>query len=229
MSSLIDQDALIERFASASAQQTEQLRKFVHDATVQALQGRELSLANIRKVVSAVAEAASAGAVKNAAGNVESLLDQVVAGLDDALLRTVQANRVALQQFVDRGVSLRDSQLKKAMSDLEKLEDTMIAAIKKGAGAADGSLAGPWSQVLEKINLGSTRTGSSVAGTVEQLTTQVTSALRQGRATGLKAAQALAESYTALVSGVLMGMHDAMSQTGKAATKTGKAAAKASK
>lgn len=227
MSSLIDQDALIERFANASAQQTEQLRKLVHDATVQALQGRELSLANIRKVVAAVAEAASAGAMQNAAGNVESLLDQVVAGLDDALLRTVQANRVALQQFVDRGVSLRDTQLKKALSDLEKLEDTMVAAIRKGASAADESLAGPWNQVLEKINLGSTKTGSSVAGTVEQLTSRVTSALREGRATGLKAAQTLAESYTALVSGVLMGMSEALTQGGKA--KAAKPAAKSGK
>lgn len=227
MTTLIDQDALIERFASASAQQTEQLRRFVHDATMRALQGRELSLANIRKVVAAVAQAASTGAAMNATGNAEEMLDQVVAGLDDAMLRAVQANRVALQQFIDRGVSLRDTQLKKALSDLEKFEDTMIAAIRKGAGAADESLAGPWSQVLDKLDLGSTKTGTSVAGTVDQLATNVATAVRESRATGLKAAQALAESYTALVSGVLIGMSEALSQGGK--SRAGKAAAKTGK
>lgn len=221
MKSPIDQDALIEQFASASAKQTEQLRQAVHDATVRALQGRELSLANIRKVVASVTAAASAGAAKNSAGNVEAMLDQAVAGMDDAVLKAVQANRVALQQFVDRGVSLRETQLKKALADLEKLEDTMIAAIRKGAGAAGDPLAGAWGQVLGKLNLGSTQTGAGVSGAVEQFTSQLHSALRESRATGLKAAQALADSYTALVSGVLIGMSDALSQGG-----TAKAAAK---
>lgn len=212
MKSMIDQDALIDRFASASAQQTEQLRQFVHDATVRALQGRELSLANIRKVVAGVAEAASIGAAQNATGNVEGMLDQVIAGLDDAMLKAVQANRVALQQFVDRGVSLRDTQLKKALSDLEKFEDTMIASIRKGAKTAGDPIAGAWGQVLGKLDLGGTQTGASVSGAVDDFAAQMQSALRESRAAGLKAAQALADSYTALVSGVLIGMSEALTQ-----------------
>jgi hypothetical protein len=42
-------------------------------------------------------------------------------------------------------------------------------------------------------------------------------AMRSGRQASLKAAQALAQSYTALVSGVLIGMSDALSQGGVAA------------
>ena len=47
-------------------------------------------------------------------------------------------------------------------------------------------------------------------------------AMRDSRAAGLKAAQALAQSYTALVSGVLIGMSDALQQggAGSAAKKT---------
>jgi hypothetical protein len=40
--------------------------------------------------------------------------------------------------------------------------------------------------------------------------TQMQTAIRDSRASSLKAAQALAESYTALVSGVLIGMSDAI-------------------
>ena len=47
----IDQDALIDMFAEASAKQGEKLRKAVADATLKALQGRELSLENVRKVI----------------------------------------------------------------------------------------------------------------------------------------------------------------------------------
>ena len=55
----IDQDALITMFAAAGAKQGEALRKAVSEATLRALQGRELTLDNIKKVVKNVAEAAS--------------------------------------------------------------------------------------------------------------------------------------------------------------------------
>ena len=59
----IDQDALIEMFANASAKQSAQLRTAVGEATLKALQGREMSLKNIRGVIKSVTQAASAGAI----------------------------------------------------------------------------------------------------------------------------------------------------------------------
>ena len=45
----IDQDALITMFSQAGAKQGEALRKAVADATLKALQGRELTLDGIRR------------------------------------------------------------------------------------------------------------------------------------------------------------------------------------
>ena len=217
MKSGIDQQALIDQFAQASAQQTTQLRETVFKATLGALQGRELSLKNIRSVLGTVAQAASAGAAKNPMGDVdaEALLDNAVSGMDDALLKAVDANRVALQQLVDKGVDLRETQLKKALAEMDKFEDALLGTIKKSAGAAGDPMAGPWAQVLEKFNLSGTQTGLKASGAAEQLAGQVAqmhSAMRETRATSLRAAQTLAESYTALVSGVLFGMADALRQ-----------------
>ena len=88
MKSGIDQQALIDQFAQASAGQSAQLREAVFKATLGALQGRELSLKNIRSVLATVAQAASAGAAKNPLGSIdaEALLDNAVSGMDDALL-----------------------------------------------------------------------------------------------------------------------------------------------
>ena len=218
MKSGIDQQALIDQFASASAQQTAQLRSTVFNATLGALQGRELSLKNIRGVLGTVTQAASTGAAKNpllGGLDVPTLLDKAVSGMDDALLKAVEANRMALQQFVDKGVDLRETQLKKALAELDKFEDTLLGTVKKAAGAAGDPMAGPWAQVLEKFNLSGTQTGLKASGATEQLTAQMAqmqTALRDSRAAGLRAAQTLAESYTALVSGVLLGLSDAMRQ-----------------
>lgn len=218
-----DQQALIDQFAQAAAKGNEQLRKAVHDATLKALQGRELTLKNIRGVVGKVTEAAGAGAEKAGLGGggisggidkVQGMLDTAVAGMDDALLKAVEANRLALQRLVDQGVSLRETQLKKALGDLEKMEDTLLAAVKKAAGSAGEGLAGPWMQTLEKFNVAGTQTGAKASSAVETLLGQMHTTLRDTRAASLKAAQTLAESYTALVSGVMIGMADALRQGG---------------
>jgi hypothetical protein len=211
---MMDPEALISMFETATAKQSTQLRKAVSDATLQALQGRELTLKNMRGALKSVSEAASQGAAKNlgAGVDVESLLDHAVAGMDDAMLKAVEANRAALQQFVAQGADLREKHLKKAIGDLEKMEDTMMAALKKTADGAGAPLAGAWSQVLEKLQAGGTLTGAQAAGTVEQLTAQMQTAMRDTRAASLRAMQAMAESYAAMVSGVLLGMSDALQQ-----------------
>jgi phosphoenolpyruvate-protein kinase (PTS system EI component) len=208
----IDQDALIAQFSNASAQQSEQLRKAVHDATLGALQGRELSLKNIRSVVKTVGDAAATGAAQNhlEGVDVEGLLDKAVSGMDDALLKAVEANQVALKQFVNQGVDMGDKHLKKAIDDLDKIEDALIGQVKKFAKDADAQLSSQWGHVLDKLQAGGTLTGAKATLTGEQLMTQMQTAIRDSRASSLKAAQALAESYTALVSGVLIGMSDAI-------------------
>ena len=219
----IDQEALINLFSSATAKQGDAVRDAVRDLTLKALQGRELTLQNIRKVLKQVTESASMGAMKNVAGpvDVEALLENAVAGMDDALLKAVEANRVALQRFVDQGVTLQETHLKKALDDLEKFEDVMIKTISKASGSVGGQIQGPWQQVLSQMKMDGTGTGMQAAKTVEALGAQMQSAMRDSRAIGMRAAQALAQSYATLVSGVLIGMSEGL-QGGRGATKARK-------
>ena len=214
---MFDADALISAFETATAQQGAQLKKAVSDATLASLQGRELTLKNIRAALKAVTDAASAGAAKNLTSGVDAwaLLYQAVAGMDQALLKAVEANRVALGQLVSQGADLREKHLKKALDDLDKFEDTMFAAVRKAAAGVEGPMAGAWNQVLEKMQAGGTLSGAKASTTVEQLAAQMQDAMRTSRAASMRAAQAMAESYTAMVSGVLLGMSDAL-QSGAA-------------
>jgi len=219
----IDTDALVKMFSEASAKQGEALRKAVSDATLKALQGRELTLANIRTVLKTVTQATSAGAAQNAlpSVDVEDLLDKAFAGMDAALLQAVEANRKALQQFVDQGVDLQEGRLKTAMAELEKMEDVFFSTVTKAAQTAGAPLQGPWSHVLEQMKLKGTDTGAQAATTIDQLMAQAQSALRDSRALGVRTAQALMDSYSAVVSGVLIGMSEGL-QGGAAAAPAAK-------
>ena len=227
---MIDAEELITMFETATATQGAQLKKAASDATLAALQGRELTLKNIRGALKAVSEAASAGAAKNAVPglDVESLLDNAVAGMDEALLKAVDANRVALQQLVSQGADLREKHLKKALDDLDKFEDTLFTTLKKTAEGAGAPLAGAWGQVLEKMQAGGTLSGAKASSTAEQMaemTEQMQTAMRSTRAASLRAAQAMAESYTAMVSGVLLGMSEGLGGAVPVADKPGTAKA----
>ncbi len=214
---MIDPDALISMFETATAEQGAKLKKAVTEATLAALQGRELTLKNIRSALKSVSDAASTGAAKNMVAGVDpgALLDNAVAGMDAALLKAVDANRVALGQLVAQGADLREKHLKKAIADLDKFEDTLFATLKKTAEGAGAPLASAWGQVLEKFQAGGTQAGAQAASTAEQMAEQMQSAMKSSRAAGLRAAQALAESYTAMVSGVLLGMSDALQAQSK--------------
>jgi hypothetical protein len=217
----IDQDALIKQFSQATAKQGEVLRNAVNQATLKALQGRELTLANIKQVLGTVAKAASTGAAGSALPpvDVEGLLAKAFAGMDAALEQAVQANRKALQQMVAQGANLRETQLKKALADIEKMEGALFDAVRKAAGGAAGpgaSLQGPWANVLGAAQGKATSTGALASSTIEQLLDSVQKGMRDGRALGMNASQALLDGYSTLVSGVLIGMSDALQQGGTA-------------
>jgi len=84
--------------------------------------------------------------------------------------------------------------------------------MKKAAEGASTPLAGAWQQVLDRMQAGGTLSGAKAATTAEEMVGQMQAAVRDSRAAGLRAAQSLAESYAAMVSGVLVGMSEALQQ-----------------
>ena len=223
----IDQDGLITKFSEATAKQGESLRKAVAEATLKALQSRELTLANIRQVLDMVAKAASVGAAGSALAtpDVKALLAKAVAGMDAALSQAVQANRRALQQILDQGADLRETQVKRAIADVEKFEDALFAAMRKAA-ASTGAQQGPWAEVLKATQGKGTSTGAQANAMVEKLMQSAQDNLREGRAIGMRASQAMLDSYATLVSGVLIGMSDALAEGAGATAATAPAPAR---
>jgi len=83
--------------------------------------------------------------------------------------------------------------------------------------------------VLESMKIKGTDTGAQASQTVEQLLAQAQTALRDGRAAGVRTAQAMLDGYAALVSGVLIGMSEGLQSGGGAAAAAPAAATKGRK
>ena len=207
-----DHEALVQQFAQASARQGDALRQAVQQATLKALQGRELTLESVREAVKATTRAASAGAATSSLpkADVEALLTKAIEGMDAALVKAVEANRRALEQFVEQGATLRETQVKKVLADLEKMEDTLFASVEKALDGAGEGLHRTWAPALEAMKIKGSATGASATSALEQLAQRAREAQQAGRNQALSSVEALMDHYTALARGVLIGLSEGL-------------------
>ena len=81
----------------------------------------------------------------------KAMLRKAFDGMDAALLQAVQAHRKALQQLVDQGAGLRETQLKAALDGVEKMEDMFFSTVGKAVQGVAAPMQGPWEQVLKAM------------------------------------------------------------------------------
>ena len=165
-SSAMDVDQVLKSLASQSMKQGSNVRTAVRDLTLKAMQQRELTLDQIRKVLRSVTEGVNLG-VATRELKAEKALSDTVAGMDDALLKAVEASNVALHRFTGEGYDFEDSNLKQALDELEKLEDEFLRSIATASETASEKFRAPWRRVLEKTRLSGTATGTEVASTMQ--------------------------------------------------------------
>jgi hypothetical protein len=210
MKTMIDTDEMLTQMTAQAVAQGEGLRTTVRDLTLRALQSRELSLSQIKSVIGSVTEGVNLGAIQGKLDTSE-VFEQALAGMDDALLKVVEASRIALHQITGEQ-EFRDSNLKKALDDLERLEDEFLATVKKTASGAGAPFKSQWSGALQDSMAAGTATGQQVISMMEQYGDQVRKAARAQRDAGFRAAHALAQNFATLASGVLIGLSEAMQQ-----------------
>jgi gas vesicle protein len=207
----MDTDEALKGLARESVKQGENLRSAVRELTLNALKGRELTLSEIKRVVRSVSEGVNLGATASKLDG-ERVFSEALAGMDDAVLKAVQANHLALQQLSAQGQSLRESHMKKALDELERLEDEFFATIKDAAKKGSKQVKDQWASVLQRTEASGTGTASQIEATLEEFGDRMHEAIKQQRRTALKATEAMAENFTTLASGILIGLTEGLQQ-----------------
>lgn len=218
MNPAVEIDDLLKNLASESTRQGKNLRATIRDMTLKALQRRELTLEQIRNVLESVSVGVTLG-VADREMKVEKLLSDALAGMDDALLKAVEASNVALQKLGSAGEDFEDSYLKQALSDLEKFEDELLQSVTKATDSAGEKISTQWARVLHKKRRSGTSTGAKVATTLRDYAKRAQAQLRAQRETGFRAAHLLTQNFATLASGILIGMSDALEAKGAMAKK----------
>jgi hypothetical protein len=204
-----DVDHMLKSLASESVKQGGNVRAAVRDLTLNALKQRELTLDQIRKVLRSVTLGVSLGLAKRES-KVEKALADTVAGMDDALLKAVQATNVALHRLTGKGYDFEDSNLKQALVELEGVEDAMLQSIVSATENATEKVKAPWDRVLKATRLTGTAAGTQAASTLREYARRAQSAVREQRETSFKTAHLLTQNFATLTSGILIGMSEGL-------------------
>ena len=205
---MIDTDAMLTEMVAAAVKQGENLRVNVRNLTLQALQARELSLGQIRNVLSSVTAGVNRGAA-DVEGDPQKMMGKALAGMDEALLQAVRASHIAITQLSEHGADFEDSRLKKSLNELERLEDEFLKVVRQASGSATGNLKNGWTQLLKQAQVDGTETGAEVEAMFADLTANMQKTMRSGREASFKAAHALTQNFATLASGILIGLTEA--------------------
>jgi len=205
----MDADEVLKGLARESVKQGENLRAGVRELTLNALRGRELTVDQIKRVMRAVTEGVSLGATTSDV-DPDRVLGEAFSGLDEAVLKAVQANHLALQQLSSQGEG--GSKLQKALDDLERLEDEFLKTVKDATKQGSQQLRDQWAKLLQQKEDAGTATQAQIEQTLDQFSDRMRDAVRHQRRMAVKAGEAMAQNFATLASGILIGLTEGLQQ-----------------
>jgi hypothetical protein len=199
---MADQDPseTIRQAAADSMRQGEDIRRRVHDVTLEALKNRRFDREGIREVVRAVSEGVTRGADAGSSGLRERLAE-AFRGMDEALTKSVAAGQQALRQMAATGRGFSDHELKQGVAGLKKIEHDFVETVNQVASSANERLRPELKEALRQTLHAGTETGRQSARLMAEFTL-----------TGIELAGEFSARFVQVASGVLAGMADALSQ-----------------
>jgi hypothetical protein len=195
--------------AREAASEGGDLRERVRGLVLDAIMKRKADPKAIGSVMKSALEGLGEGYGAHA-GNAGDSLKTAVAGVDEAVGKSLYALRITLEESWDQGRRFAETDLRDAYDALRGLDDNLIGTLKETGAKSRGVLKDEFTHLSEHLVRNGTDTGSQLRDVLAALGRglgQVAGdASRDARADAREAAGRLA----AVTSGVLRGLADAL-------------------
>ena len=209
----------IRESASGSMRGADDIHHRVHDLTLRALRSRRFNRTEIRDVVRAITEGITLGADQSRS-DMRQALGDAFRGLDEALRKSTEAGQTALRDLVATGRNFSESDLKRALADMRKLEDDFLSTLEQVAGSANDRVRPELRELISRARHSGTATGRQLAAMMGEFAQRFSSASIDVALGGLEAASEFSARFAQVAGGVLAGFADALGEqrTGRDAT-----------
>lgn len=198
-----------------AVESSEDVREKVRRLTVEALAEGKLDTAEVRSVIEAVIEGASAG-IEQHGGRARQALEEAMGGLEDGLIKVAEASKLALEEAASRAGDFAEQDVKNAFDQLVELERMYVETLAEVARRG-GEHAG---ELLEDLARHAKNSGTAVGEYMTEVMSSLPRKLQEAGEWGLKAGVETTRSagaqLTSIASGFLAGIAEALEkQSGK--------------
>jgi hypothetical protein len=204
-----DQNEAIKAEAATVVEKGKDLRAQVRNITLRALSRRSLSLGEVGGVVRAVTEGVSLGLGRRG-GEVKDAAREALGGLDEALKKLAEVTRLTLQQVTSQGREFHAQDLKPALDEMKRLEETFLSTVSQVTSAAGGRIKEEFQAFVSHGRRAGTDSGRVMADSVADFNKRFFSTVKEGVRDGAGAAGELKQRLGEVGSGILSGMADAL-------------------
>jgi len=208
--------AHLKSAASESLQHGDNIHEKVRDITLNALTSRRFEPGQIKDVVRAMTEGITLGTAKRG-GDTKRALSQAFAGLDEALMKSAEATRLALQELAAKAKDLNDTEVKQVLTNLSRLEDDFLSTVSSAADSAGQKIKTELHDLVTHARRTGTDTGAKVAETLGEFTSRTGSIVLDSAKAGVDTALEISARFTELAGGILAGLTDVLQDKSKRA------------
>lgn len=144
------------------------------------------------------------------AGNATDSLKTAVAGVDEAVGKSLYALKVALEEGWDQGRRFADADLREAYDAVRGLDDNLLGTLKTTGGKSKGVLKEEFERLSEHLGRNGTDTRNQLRDVLEALSREIGQVAGDAARDAKADAKEAAGRLSAVTSGVLHGLADAL-------------------
>lgn len=207
-----NQNRKAEDKARNAVAEGENIHKAVRDITLEALSAGHLDMQKMREVVQAVLQGASLGA-KEKGAHAEQALRETMAGVDEALAKSAEASKLAIEEAAGHIKEFGSQDLKRGLDDLRSLEDMFLDTVQNIARASDGAVREGLGNLAQHARNTGTEVGAAAKAAAEKLTGQLEKDVRESVSAGADTARKDGELLSLAAAGFLEGIAETLKKT----------------
>ncbi|OGS99976.1 MAG: hypothetical protein A3F73_13185 [Gallionellales bacterium RIFCSPLOWO2_12_FULL_59_22] len=202
----------IEAEVCQTVEQGNDVQEKVRQLTLRAISARSLDIDSVRQTAGAVLRGAQA-AVQNELQHSSAQTDiarerlkQAVAGLDIALAQFAEAAQLTVEEAAGRAQKYSSDDLKRARSDLAKLESMFVETLQSSALAAKNTAGEILHDLAAHTRIHGSAIGAQLKDTLSVLTRHIGAAGHAQVGVGLHLAKNTSDLLRQIAAGVLTGL-----------------------
>jgi hypothetical protein len=208
-----NQNRKVEDKARAAMEDGKNIHETVRGITLEALSAGHLDMQKMREVVQAVLQGLSRG-VQEKSGRTKEALREAMTGVDEALAKSAEASRLAIEEAAGHIKEFGSQDLKRSLNDLAALEDMFLDTVKNIARASDGAVKDVLGDLAQHARNTGTSVGAAAKAAAEILTGTLGKNVREGMSTGVDTARQVGTKISLTAAGFLEGIAETLKKAG---------------